>query len=144
MENPTATGHTINVSWNQAVAYVIGVICLVLGPLVFWQYGRGLFGVNALVNFFVMCGLGGAASFGFYSGGKRWVIGSVLGLVAGLTVAALQVFYPAYFEKTSMYDKEIALLSMAAAAPCMGVLSWILKRDKRGAGAADEAAARAA
>jgi hypothetical protein len=129
MDEPERT-NTIEICWNQAVAYVVGVLCLVLGPLVFWQYGEGLFGANALAKFLTMCAVGGIVSFGFYAGKRRWFIGSILGLIAGLMVPGLHIFYTAYFAKTEMYDKESALVSLAGAGPCMALLSWILKRDK--------------
>jgi hypothetical protein len=133
MEQQATRAGRIEISTNQAVAYVVGVPCVCLGPMIYWQYGAALFGPNGFQNLLLLAGIGGAVSFGFYAGAKRWLVGTVLGLMAGLGAAGLHVFYTGYFQKTSMLDKESALVSLAGAAPSMILLAFILKRDKAAA-----------
>ena len=121
----------LSFSLNQAMAYVVGVPTMVLVPLFYWQYGNAFLGANGMTRLFLVTGGGGIVSFALYGGRRRWLIGGLLGLIGGLGAAGALLFYVAIFHKTSMMDKECALVCLAGAGPSMALLGYILRVDKR-------------
>ncbi|SRR6266478_9396994 len=130
MDTPQPSTNKIEFTWSQGLAYIIGVPTLIFTPMVYWQYDRALFGSSAMAKMFVITGIGGTLSFALFAGRRRWLIGGLLGLVAGLGAAGAHLLYTAIFHRETMYDKESALVCLAGAGIPMAVLAYILKRDK--------------
>ena len=87
MNTPQPSTNKIEFTWNQGLAYLIGVPALLFTPMVYWQYDRALFGSSAMLKMFLITAIGGTLSFALFGGRKRWLIGSLLGLAAGLGAA---------------------------------------------------------
>jgi nitrate/nitrite transporter NarK len=120
----------IEFTWNEGLAYIFGVPTLLFTPMFYWQYDNTLFGSSAMAKMFVITGIGGTLSFALFAGRRRWLIGALLGLVAGLGAAGAHLLYAAIFHRETMYDKESALVCLAGAGIPMVVLAYILKKDK--------------
>ncbi|MDB6124663.1 MAG: hypothetical protein JWQ71_3656 [Pedosphaera sp.] len=134
IKNPDTSPRTIEFPFNQALAYIIGLPTLLLAPMFYWQFDSALFGQSGLTNLFIIAGAGGTVSFALYGGRRRWLIGAVLGLIGGLGAAGAHVLYTGLLHRTTMASGESALVCWAGAGPAMGVLLFILKRDKNSAG----------
>ena len=130
MDTPDPTTNKIEFSWNQGLAYIIGTPTLIFTPMLYWQYDRTLFGSSALATMFVITSVGGTLSFTLFAGRRRWLIGSLLGLAAGLGAAGAHLLYTGIFHRETMYGKESALVCWAGAGIPMALLAYILKRDK--------------
>ena len=115
----------------RALAYIIAVITVVLPSLVYWQYGASLFGPNPIAKLFILAGGGGALSFCLFAGRKHWLMGSLLGLMAGLGASGLHLAYTTIFHKQSMLTSEITVVHVLGAAPGMILLALILQKDKQ-------------
>ena len=130
MGTTPSTTNKIHFTWNQGLAYIIGTPTLLFTPMVYWQYDQTLFGSSAMTKMFVITGVGGVISFALFAGRKRWLIGSLLGLVAGLGASGAHLLYTGIFHREMMYDKESALVCLAGAGVPMALLAYVLKRDK--------------
>ena len=124
-------------SVNQAMGYILGVSTILLPSISYWQLGSSLFGQSPLTKLLLITCIGGAVSSAFYAGRRRWLIGSVLGLVAGLGAPSLLLFYTTIFRRHSMWTGEIGLLQLAGAGPSMALLGMILRRDQQKSGTTD-------
>lgn len=120
----------IEFSWNQGLAYIIGTPTLIFTPMLYWQFDRTLFGSSPLATMFFITSIGGTLSFSLFAGRKRWLIGSLLGLAAGLGAAGAHLLYTGIFQRETMYGKESALVCWAGAGIPMALLAYILRRDK--------------
>ena len=118
----------LKIPTNQAIAYIIGTPAM-FAPLVYWQYGAALFGAYAMLKLFIIGAVGGTISFAIYAGAKRWLLGALLGLPAGIAACGVHHLYTLIFHKESMYTSESALLVIAGAGPFMFALHQILQRD---------------
>jgi len=130
MNTPQRSTNKIVFTWNQGLAYIIGTPTLLFTPMVYWQYDRTLFGSSAMAKMFFITGIGGILSFALFAGRRRWLVGSLLGLVAGLGAAGAHLLYTVMFHRETMVDKESALVCLAGAGIPMALLAYILKRDK--------------
>ncbi len=130
MGTPQPSTRKIEFTWNQGLAYIIGVPTLILTPTVYWQYDRSLFGSSAMAKMFVITAVGGALSFALFAGRRRWLIGSLFGLVAGLGAAGAHVLYTGVLHRDMLYNKETVLACLAGAGIPMALLAYILRRDK--------------
>lgn len=119
------------------MGYILGVATILLPSISYWQLGRSLFGQSPLTKLFLITCIGGAVSFALYAGRKRWLIGSVLGLVAGLGAPGLLLLYTTIFHRHSMWTGEIGLLQLAGVGPSMALLGMILRRDQVNSGTTD-------
>jgi uncharacterized membrane protein YeaQ/YmgE (transglycosylase-associated protein family) len=79
---------------------------------------------------FLITAVGGMISFALFAGRKRWLIGAVLGLFAGLGAAGAHLFYTQFFHRTTMYTKESFFVCIVGASIPMVLLGHILKKDK--------------
>lgn len=130
MHAPQPSTNKIEFTWSQGLAYIIGTPTLLFTPMVYWQYDRTLFGSSAMAKMFIITGIGGILSFALFAGRRRWLIGGLLGLVAGLGAAGAHMLYTGVFHRESMDLKESGLVCMAGAGIPMALLAYILKRDK--------------
>ena len=130
MDTPQPSTHNVEFSWNQGLAYIIGVPTLLFTPMFYWQYNKALFGSSGLAKMFLITAIGGTLSFALFAGRRRWLLGALLGLAAGLGAAGAHLLYTGVFHRVTMYDKESALVCMAGAGIPMAVLAYIQKKDK--------------
>jgi hypothetical protein len=112
------------------LAYIIGTPTLILTPMIHWQYGSAIFGSSGLEAMFVIMAVGGILSFALFGGRRRWLVGGLLGLAAGLGAAVAHLLYTGIFQRETMYDTESALVCWAGAGIPTALLAYILKRDK--------------
>ena len=131
MDNSKPTSGNIEFSFNQGLAYLIGLPTMMLAPMFYWQYDRSLFGPSGLTKLFIIAGVGGMISFALFGGRRRWAVGGLLGLLGGLGAAGAHVLYTTIFQKENMENAESALACLAGAGPAMALLAYLLKRDKR-------------
>ena len=132
MDTRQQSPHEIKSTWNQGLAYIIGTPTLLFTPMVYWQYDSALFGSSPMAKMFVITGIGGIMSFALFAGRRRWLIGGLLGLVAGLGAAGAHMLYTVAFLQETLGLKESALVCLAGAGIPMALLAHIVKRDKRG------------
>ena len=129
MDTPQPSRREIKFSWNQGLAYIIGTPTLLFTPMVYWQYDRALFGSSPMAKMFVITGIGGILSFVLFAGRRRWLIGSLLGLLAGFGAAGAHLLYTLGFHRETMGLKESGLVCLVGAGIPMALLAYILRRD---------------
>ena len=84
-----------------------------------------------MAKMFVITGIGGILSFALFAGRRRWMIGGLLGLVAGLGAAGAHLLYTVAFHRETMGMKESGLVCLDGAGIPMALLAYILKRDRK-------------
>src|SRR3954447_3601236 len=86
--------HTVLVEFSHSwIAWFVSLI--ILEPV-------GL--ASGLANMFIITSIGGTLSFALFAGRRRWLIGGLLGLAAGLGAAGAHVLYTGIFHRETMYD----------------------------------------
>ena len=121
--------HDQTIPANEAVAYVLMFVGVLLPATVYWQYGGAeLFGAHPVLKLLVGTACCGAVGLAFYAGARGWQRAILPGALAGAGASGLQVAYLELFERTSAHTGELVLVSFLGAVP--GLLLFALIRPK--------------
>ena len=114
---------------NHALALIIGVSVVVITTVLNWASNNALFTITQVL---VISGIGGALSFALWGGRRRWLIGCLLGFIAGMGAAGAFLIYTRWYrpEMKTMWDIEVCLTFAAGGGLPTAIMGLILAADK--------------
>ena len=119
-----------NIPANQAVAYIVMFLGVLLPATVYWQSGGIEFlGPHSVPKLILVTAGCGALGLAIFNGRRSWHRAILPGALAGAGASGLQIAYLLLLDRTIAYTGELMIVSLIGSAP--GLVLFSLTRGSK-------------